>query len=160
MSATARNHNPTVTDKKSPQSISVEDISDFHEYVRKRPRSFYIGGFRKDIDENKTYRFVSTRGPKISQVSVLWSKKHDAAVVRLNVEDDANVSLLDEPLFWPNGVVCRPWVTRFKSKRFDKRSRLINSTRASMHITDSAHFGSQSDFIDTNPYRSLSTNQL
>ena len=137
----------------------MEDFSDFHEHVRKRPRSFYIGGFRNSIDENKIYRFVSTKGPKISKVSVFRSKKHDAAVVRLNVEDDANVSLLDDPLFCPNGVVCSPWVSRFKSKRYDKRSRLSNSTHASIHNADSAHFGSQSDFIDTNPYRSLSSNQ-
>ena len=146
----------------SPQNVNVEEFTEFSDYIRKRPKSFYIGGFRNSIDENKIYRYVSRRGPKISKVSVYRSKAHDAAVIRLNVEDDLNVSLLNDPLFWPEGVVCRPWVSRFKSKRNNKRSRFEKhySTGASRYNADSVQVGSRSELFDINPYDCLSQNQL
>jgi hypothetical protein len=122
-------------------------------------KAFTSGGFRNSITENKVFRYVNTRGPKITKVSVFKSNKYDAAVVRLNVEDDMNVALLDDPLFWPEGVVCRPWVSKVKSKRSNRAPRFNrrNGVPSSLDKTDIVKSGSYSN--NYNPYSCLSSDQ-
>ena len=149
-------------DDLNSQNNRETEFTDVCDYVRKRPKSFYVGGFKNSINENKIYRHVTNRGLKLTKVSVFRSKRVDAAVVRVNIEDDSNVSLIDDPLFWPKGVVCRPWVSRYKSKRYGgnrSRGNKYNDARASEAKSEIVYFDSQSEYIVNNPFLRLSPNR-
>ena len=68
------------------------------------------------------------------------------------------MSWIDDPLFWPEGVVCRPWVSRYKSKRYSRGNK-YNDARASEAKSDIVYFDSQSEFIVNNPFLRLSPNR-
>lgn len=83
-------------------------------------------------------------------------KKYKPTVIRLNVEDDDNVNLLDDPHFWPDGVICRPWVSNFQHRtRGDNRWRRgPDRSVGPSHerpVTDT-QYGAWSDY---NPYDNL-----
>ena len=60
---TRDNYETQVTDLNSQNSPDTE-VTDFCDYIRKRPKCFYVGGFRNSITENKIYRFVTGKGSK------------------------------------------------------------------------------------------------
>ncbi|MES9880602.1 MAG: hypothetical protein ABW185_06945 [Sedimenticola sp.] len=85
-----------------------DDLSD---YVRKRPKRYYIGGFKAGISEDRIYRYVEKRGPRVSQIKIFKSRTPNSVTIRLNVESDSNCHLVEQPRFWPRNVVCRPWIS-------------------------------------------------
>ncbi len=87
---------------------------------------FYVGGFKRSITVDKIYRYVDIRGPRVSQVMIYPCRRSDGVTIRLNIESDSNCHLVEEPEFWPDHVVCKPWVTRGSSKR-SQRYRNSNS---------------------------------
>lgn len=108
--------------RETPSSNSTEnDLDDFEQYVRKRTKSFYVGGFLPSITEEKLIKYVTSQGPKITKVSIFPNRAQNGTVIRINVEHDDNAHLLvDDPTFWPRGVICRPWLP--KSRRNNGRS--------------------------------------
>ncbi|MES9884837.1 MAG: hypothetical protein ABW185_28660 [Sedimenticola sp.] len=94
-------------------SGNVDSDDDFSEYVCVPPKRYYIGGFKPSITENKLYNYVTKRGPKVSMIRIFRSKRnYGNVVIRLNVEADENCSLIEDAYFWPEHVVCRPWVNK------------------------------------------------
>ena len=99
--------------RTAPRIVSymyIENGIDISDNKPKRPKRFYIGGFLPSTTETKVALYLSRRGPKVSQESI-FRNKYKPTVIRLNVEDDKNVTLLDDPEIWPDGVTCRPWMT-------------------------------------------------
>ena len=94
---------------------------DLADYVRKRTCRFFVDGFKPSITEQKIANYVNFRGPKVTKVSI-FRYRSKPVVTRLNVEDDVSARLVCEPYFWPDGVVCRPWVSQSKydARDFDK----------------------------------------
>ena len=140
------------------ESVSLEnDIRfDISDYIRKRPKRFYIGGFLPSITETKVAMYVSRRGPKVSQVSI-FRNKYKPTVIRLNVEDDENVTLLDDPEFWPDGVICRPWMTNNQyrtggANRSRRRSNQAVDRSRDRRATETQHV----TYSDYNPFENLS----
>ncbi len=85
----------------------------FAKHVRIPPKRYYIGGFKPSITEDKIYRYVTLRGPSVTMVRIFKSKRNqESVVIRLNVEPDVNANLIEQQYFWPQHVVCRPWVNR------------------------------------------------
>ena len=99
-------------DIAGPSGDIGDDDGDFSEYVRRRVHSFYIGGFKRSITEVKLSVFVSNRGPTITKLLVIRNKRFDSAFVKMNVEDNEQATWLENPFFWPRGIVCRPWITQ------------------------------------------------
>lgn len=94
--------------------ISDTDDSDdieFAQYVKKRAKRYYLGGFKPTITPARIETYVRKRGVKVTWVRIWPSKRNpNNVVIRVNVEDNCNVQLLEKRSFWPRGVICRPWV--------------------------------------------------
>jgi hypothetical protein len=91
-----------------------DDDGNFDQYIRRRTKRFYLGGFRSSITESKLANYITKRGPKVTKISIFRKRKFPSSVtIRVNVEDDENVSgMTDDPYFWPKGVICRPWLSQ------------------------------------------------
>ncbi len=105
---------------------SIAHGDDLSDYVRKRPKRFYVGGFKSGITAEIIHRHVESRGPRVSQVTILPSRTPDSVIIRLNVESDVNCNMVEDPGFWPKNVVCKPWVSRGALQR-DRRYRNRNA---------------------------------
>ncbi|MES9880823.1 MAG: hypothetical protein ABW185_08085, partial [Sedimenticola sp.] len=124
----------------------VDEEGDFTEYVRKRPKRYFVGGFNVSITEDKITKYIQKRGPKVIGVNI-WRSKRDnnTAVIRLFVEDNSQRSKLEDNGFWPRGIECRPWMSpiAFRIQRY--RSKGNNS------YGNTYTYG-RSDIDDYNPY--------
>lgn len=123
-----------------------EQFDDLGEFVRKRTKRYYIGGFMPSITESKIHGYVTYKGPKVSKVTI-FRNRLKPTVIRLNVEDDDNAHLVESEGFWPDGVVCRPWLTQTQyQSRFGNHSNQRRQRRnADVHQDDD-------DLADINPY--------
>lgn len=114
--------------------------NDLLAYIRKKPKRFYIGGFKPGITEDMIYRYVKLRGPMPTMVRIFPMRKRYGVVIRLNVEDDESAHLVGTPQFWPRKVVCRPWLSRaqFVSSTYNRRYNDRNEHQS----TDEPNYGS------------------
>ena len=90
---------------------NVSDDDGFIEHIRRRTVHYFVGGFKPSITENMVSQYVSKKGPKVTQVIVFRNYRYGTATVKLNVENDKNAVLLEDPYFWAEGLICKPWVT-------------------------------------------------
>jgi len=112
-----------VAERSSPENTDVQ--SNFlADYVRKKTKRFYLGGFESSVTENVIAMYVMSRGPKVSKINIFGNNSRPP-VIRLNLEDDGNADMVTEFGFWPEGIVCRPWVSK---PRY--RSRNVNTYEA------------------------------
>lgn len=121
---------------------------------RKHTKRYFVGGFKNRITENDIYKYVSSRGPKVTMVRIFPSKRNKSdVIVRVNVEDNENSSLLESDYFWPEGYTCQPWLsrtqrmTRRKQRPNDYTGRQYNRTLQCNQI--------QSNFRSYNRYTAL-----
>lgn len=136
------------------------ETDDFEQYVRKRTKRFYVGGFLPSITEEKIGRYVSAQGPKVTNVSIFRNKTYNSAVIRVNVEDDENASLLvDDRSFWPRGIICRPWMPKNRHNRRypDRRQTSGDSYKRAGVAPYSGGERARSSNGDFNPYSVLNT---
>ena len=125
---------------------------EFAQYVRRKPKRYYLGGFLSSITHDKISRYVKKRGPTTSFISIWKSKRNlNNAVIRLNLEDDGLADMVLSPSFWPRGVTCRPWLGRNdrNKDRHTLSSDIVNNDRTERPI-----FG-RSDIDDYNPFSPL-----
>lgn len=100
------NHNANDVDE-------TDDDNDFSQFIKKRAKRYYLGGFKPTITRQRIENFVSRKGPTVTWVRIWHSRRNpNNVVIRLNVEDNQFAQLLENPAFWPRGVVCRPWLNR------------------------------------------------
>ena len=126
--------------------------SDFAQYVRRKPKRYYLGGFLSSITHDKISRYVKKRGPTPSYISIWKSKRNvNNVVIRLNVEDNGLADWVLSPTFWPPGVTCRPWLDRNERNKGrykpPRDSGNLNANRKQL-------FG-RSDIDDYNPFSPL-----
>ena len=126
--------------------------SDFAQYVRRKPKRYYLGGFLSSITHDKIARYVKRRGPTPSYISIWKSKRNvNNVVIRLNVEDNGLADWVLSPTFWPRGVTCRPWLDR--NERNKGRYKPPRDS-GNMNTTRKQLFG-RSDIDDYNPFSPL-----
>ena len=89
----------------------IDDDVELTEYVRKRTKHFFVGGFKSSITEDKLIKYVERRGLTVTWVNI-WTAKSGRLIIRLNIEVCKDYRRISEPGFWPKGVSCRPWVTK------------------------------------------------
>ncbi len=53
------------------------DDLEFGDYVRKRTRRFYVGGFKPSITENKIASYVNRRGPTVTKVTIFRNSRYN-----------------------------------------------------------------------------------
>jgi len=106
--------------ERNKGNTGTDDL-DLADFVRKRTRRYYVGGFKHSITEDKIAQYISRRGPKVTKV-VIFRNRNKPIVIRVNVEDDSNAQLLCTEYFWPNGVICRPWLSRAQYNARDSES--------------------------------------
>ena len=73
-------------------------------------------------------------------MSIFRNKKFNSVVVRLNVEDNYDAERLDDPWFWPEGIVCKPWLSR---NMLSNRSNRFNTQ------TDNRTYGNRKLHVDS-----------
>ena len=134
------NHFTSVNNHGLPRIIPDEDQDfDLSDFVRKRTRRFFVGGFKPGITEGNITSYVGCRGPKVTKVS-RFRYRDKPVIIRLNVKDDENVRFLDDPYFWPNGVVCRPWVSQAKYNARDFEETHVRASPVTLTRSDSYVF--------------------
>ena len=94
-------------------SSYADEEAGFQKYVIRRPKRFYVGGFEPSITEPKIKSYIQKRGLKVSMVTIFRKPRYgNSVVIRVNIEDDENACYMsDDPCFWPQGVICKPWVS-------------------------------------------------
>ena len=132
-----------------------DDEDDFEQFVKKKAKRFYLGGFKPSITRQRIENYVNKRGPTVTWVRIWNSKRRpNNVIIRINVEDNDRAKLLESERFWPRGVTCRPWVNGGKSNKARKNGddgSLSNSGQLSRHI-----YG-RSDIDYYNPFSPLRT---
>lgn len=109
-------------DRQVADNVSVPgepDDEDFIKYVRKRTDSFYIGGFLRNVTEDIINSYTKRRGIKVTRIGIYRPEYSETAIVRLNVEPDSSEELT-RPRFWPQEVICRPWLSKSRRNKFNK----------------------------------------
>ena len=127
---------------------------DFEQYVKKRAKRFYLGGFLPSVTRHVIAKYIKkrARGIKVTWIRIWKSRRNpNSAVIRLNVEDNDQANLLERRSFWPRGVTCRPW--RDNNDRDDRYSRRVHTVE---YRGDSMlPIYGRSDIDDYNPYSPL-----
>ncbi|MCG8048789.1 MAG: hypothetical protein N0E48_24800 [Candidatus Thiodiazotropha endolucinida] len=121
----------------------------FEQYVKKRAKRFYLGGFKPTITRQAITSYVNKRGPTVTWIRIWQSKRNpNNVVIRLNVEDNYLVHLLESRSFWPRGVTCRPWR--------DRNDRASNRNPTSLYRGETTRdlYG-RSDIDEYNPFSPL-----
>ena len=150
------NNIPVIVTQRSDDEILDENEEDFSIYVRNRTKRLFVGGFNNSINENKIAQYVRRRGPKVTKVNIFPCRRDvDSVVVQLNVEANADSSLLEMRGFWPRGVFCKPWQTRNNSSSVHK-SRSFSAPRFDRNSQHSASYREASaNYEDENIYQYL-----
>lgn len=149
-----QNRSPNLTHS---DETNVANVDGFAQYVRKRPRRYFIGGLVPSDTESKVAQYISDQGLKVTKVTIFRKHRDGQSNVFacINVEDDGYTGVMTEdPLFWPRGVTCRPWLTRFELRQ--KRYRYLKGKRSYSDKRDSNI--SQTNEYDAecyNPYSAL-----
>ena len=131
-----------------------EDDDDFEQYVKKRAKRFYLGGFLPSVTRQVIAKYIKkrARGIKVTWIRIWKSRRNpNSVVIRLNVEDNDQAKLLERRSFWPRGVTCRPWRdNNERDDRYSRRAHTLDYRGDSMHPI----YG-RSDIDDYNPYSPL-----
>ena len=139
-----------------PQTDSDND--DFSQYVRRRTRRFFVGGFEPHVTENRIAAYVRSKGPTITKVSIFRNQRRKTTVVRVNVEDDEYAERLLFTDFWPRGITCRPWLSQGQySNRMAARTDAYTNKNP-RHSTGSKKwddYNPENDVCDYNRYDAL-----
>lgn len=141
---------PSVTaDFRETAALETENIEDeeFSKFVKKKPRRYYLGGFKPGISRKLIEQYVRKRGPTVTWVRIWRSKRNaNSLVIRLNVEDNQYAEFLEHSTFWPRGVICRPWINRNE----------LNSDKSDDYYQQRTRYTyGRSDVDDYNPYSPL-----
>ena len=102
------------------------------------------------------------RGPKVSMVTIFRKPRYgNSVVIRVNIEDDENTCFItDDPCFWPQGVICKPWVSygsyksRQNEERYDKANDYVQGTYSQSSKYSRANWG-QVNYTDSNRFAAL-----
>ncbi|MEW8562289.1 MAG: hypothetical protein AB2541_09295 [Candidatus Thiodiazotropha sp.] len=132
-----------------------DDDDDFLQFVKKKARRYYLGGFKPTVTHERIRAYVTRRGPTVTWIRIWHSKRNpNNVVVRLNVEDNSSAHRVEGRSFWPPGVICKPWVNR--SERHNERQYSISSQRSDYEqVRSSTFMYGRSDIDDYNPYSPL-----
>lgn len=81
---------------------AIYDDEDFLQYVKKKPKRFYLGGFKPGVTPDLIRNFVSRRGPSVTWVRIWHSRRNpNSVVISLNIEDNSYAECITSPNFWP-----------------------------------------------------------
>ena len=97
--------------KELDDSFLANDIG-FSDFVRKRTKRYYVGGFKNSTTEEKLIQFIESKGLKVTWIHIWPSKRRGRVVIRLNIEACGGCDRIAERGFWPRGVKCQPWMSR------------------------------------------------
>lgn len=79
---------------------AIYDDEDFLQYVKKKPKRFYLGGFKPGVTPDLIRNFVSRRGPSVTWVRIWHSRRNpNSVVIRLNIEDNNYAECITSPNF-------------------------------------------------------------
>ena len=144
----------TFVQVNEPANIDDDDDADFIQYVKKKPRRYYLGGFYPEVTEDVIEHYVSKRGPTVSFVRIWHSKRNRRdVVIRLNIEDNGSADLVETPTFWPRGVRCRPWLDR--NERYHNHNKAHRYHRRTPYVPRVWQAFGRSDVDDYNPFSPL-----
>lgn len=130
-----------------PYETYLDDDVDFTDFVRKRTKRFYVGGFKSSITQDKLIRFVESKGLVVTWVKIWNSKRNGRVTIRLNVEASENYFKITEPGFWPRGVKCRPWLS---NNKYNNSLRSSRSSRA--YVTHDSDLSQHAHYDDNDNY--------
>lgn len=102
------------------------------------------------ISETKIANFVNSKGPTVSEVSIFRNRNRKTDI-RLNV-DGGKAHLLDDPQFWSDGAVCRPWLTQSRYRACLNNGQ-VNHNRTKW--SRDQRYRTMENWADLNPYNTL-----
>lgn len=103
-----------ITDRCNNSTETFSDIdSEFVTHIKKRTKRFFLGGFKKSVTNSIISKYITSWGFKVSMIRIFPCKRSpEDVIVRFNIEDTGNLSQLQQLDFWPDGIVCKPWLSR------------------------------------------------
>ena len=164
-SLTSKN-NRTVTFESIHKELAqgYEDDGEFEQFVNKRTKSYYIGGFKPNVTEIIVSKYIERRGPKVTKVLISRNRRYGNVIVRVIVEDNEYAdNITDDPSFWPRGINCRPWIpyNANKLRRPGHRQDRHNSARDNQYARQQCYNQYENeneyDFEHENRYTVLNT---
>jgi hypothetical protein len=85
---------------------------------RRHIKHFCVLGYRKSVNVNTLYKYITEKGPTVSSLRIFPVRKSpNKVVIRLNLEDNCDANNVLEQNFWPRFVKCVPWKSRTELKR-------------------------------------------
>ena len=102
------------------------------------------------MTEEKFTKFARKRSIPIRKMFVIRNARRDSACIKLVVDDCDLIQGFDDPVFWPNGVYCRPWVSK-SSKSFTQRNN-VDSGSYNRYDYETGKLYHRADIDEYNPY--------
>jgi hypothetical protein len=130
-----------ISDRQKSADI-FDDEEDFSVHVRKRNRSkrYFVGGFKRSITVPLLMQYISRRGPKATFIRIFPSKRSEEdVIIRINVEVNDEMALIEQKRFWPKGVYCKPWLNQ--SSRYSNQRPAQNNSNANK-VNDRGNYNS------------------
>lgn len=151
-----RNGIPVHISSRHAQNLDLQYSDEFC-VSKKRPKRFFISGYKDSITESQIAAYVNWRGPRVTFVTIFPSRKSSGfVIVRLNLEADENCHLVEHPGFWPDNVYCKPWLSSGVLQR--RRSNHMRPTYKSHDWTSSTTADTEyRSYYNYNMYSQLSS---
>ncbi|WAR25460.1 hypothetical protein MAR_011164 [Mya arenaria] len=99
----------SISDAVAQQPSASNDEADFGQYVKRRPKRYYVGGFKPSITDSRLAKYINDQGLKVTNILIMRKRRFNNVVIRINLEDDGQADNILKEDFWPSGIVCRPW---------------------------------------------------
>jgi hypothetical protein len=132
-------------------TCASENDEDFGQFIRKKNRIFYVGGFKASVQEEKISNYITNRGVKIVRLQVIRNYNYDTACLKLSVVNNDDSEWLENPFFWPHGILCRTWVSRQRYRGNTKRENPPHRYRHTEQVNQGRLYN-RSDIDEFNPY--------
>ena len=102
---------PVIVTPRGDNSDSTDD--DFSVYSRRKPRRFFISGFRNDVSTDVIRNIVHSHMLHVHAINITPSRRNNSfVIIKLSVMHTDNVNVLLRRDVWPHGVTCKQWLSR------------------------------------------------
>ena len=113
----------------SENNPTLDEIyCEFQEHIVRKTKRFYIGGFKSSIKPYLIEAILKNHGVRMTMIRIFPLRNSQSVIIRLNVEAPKS-HLLTENGFWPDGITCRPWVTKNRYQKTYSRQNVGHDER-------------------------------
>jgi len=98
------------------ESVSNQKAHIFRGVVRMPAKSYILTGIALDSDQQGLEEFLEDVGIKFRSAKFLSTRRIDSQSAQIVVSDE-QVTTVENPETWPEGIYCRPWLQRSEYRK-------------------------------------------